>query len=333
MKHYKFSLVLAIAIVFGACSDDETIERPVYHSKDFQGEWFCQENATFLKISYTNFNGTIYSDMESESKIEMNIIGKWTFFPTNSIVRMNMSYAKHSETRDYKVLKVDKNTLELVDIDFNTKFVYHKVIGECELAIGENFDISVNDFTPSLYSTISPTIAKIDNQGHVKALNKGTTFVKAESGSDIVYAKINVIRVPCYLQELFSTIDKIIERLGEPDDIILIDENNPNSNLEAIYKTSSSIKDLGLVYLYYVYDKDTREISIISTYYKTPSIFNDDLLYIKDKYYDVYRDSSVYGANAGIVKNDFFIEVYIDENMAFTSYLNQLYFWQNGKYY
>ncbi|MBR2777837.1 MAG: hypothetical protein IKD75_12245 [Prevotella sp.] len=330
MKNILYPFLLIVAFAFLACADDNTPEQPIFQAKDFQGEWFCQENFTFLDISFSNFRGTRYSNLETGLNTEMNITGRWVYYPSNHILRMDIHYTNSSETRDYKILKVDSNTLTFVDLQFNTQYVYHKVVGECELAIGDTFDMNNIDLIPSSFSSLNPHVVDVDNQGHVIAHNTGTAFVCAESVSDKNYMKIDVIRIPCYLKELWLSIDDIIAKYGTPDNIILYDEEDPNSNMMAIYKTP--LPDTGLGEIQYVYDQETREITLIYTYYMYLAMYSDDVSYVKDNFYDIMLDGSLYGEYVGMIKNNYYISHFYTGESAALTYYNQIYLRLHGHF-
>lgn len=327
-------LLMIITLFITACSEDESVEKKIYDAKDIEGEWFCKNNATILDFARTSFNGSIYTDLDSLPKVAETITGSWVYFPKNNILRMEIHYANssNSNTRDYKILSIEKNTLNLVDIELNTEFVFHKVVEKLEIAIGDNYDMKVSNFAPSSYSAIPSTIVDVSSQGQVNARNAGTVFVCAENASDAVYARLKIYRIPYYQNELFGTIDDIFAKYGTPDyDEYVIDETM--DNMRARYK-QKSLKDKGLLGISYSYDYDTREITKIETIYHNFDIFNEDLTYLLENYYDIYQDGTVYGQYPGIMKNDYnILKVFIDNgNYGEFIYVNQLYYRRNQHY-
>lgn len=327
-------LLMIITLFITACSEDESVEKIIYNAKDIEGKWFCKNNATILDFALPSFSGSIYTDLDSSPKVAETISGSWMYFPKNNILRMDIHYANtsNSNTRDYKIISVDKNTLTLADIQLNTKFVFHKVVEDLEIAIGDDFDMNVSDFVPSSYSATPSTIVDVGSQGQVTTRNAGTVFVCAENASDAVYARLKINRVPCYRTELLGTIDDIFAKYGTPD----FDEyvkNESMDNMRARYK-QISLKDEGLLGISYSYDYDTREITNIETIYHNFDIFNEDLTYLLENYYDIYQDGTVYGQYPGIMKNDYnILKVFIDNgNYGEFIYVNQLYYRRNQHY-
>lgn len=332
MKKYILCAMSLFVIVFiTSCSSDENVEKTCFDSKSVQGEWFCLENATYIKFSVNAFQGEVYSNLEGVPKMEMGIKGKWVFFPTNNVLRLMVEYANsiRVENRDYKLMKLENNTLVLFDMQFNTQFTFFKVVENRTMAVGEGLDMSVDGFTPSSYSVVSTSIAKVDNTGHVEATSAGTTFIYAKNEVSAVYAKIDVLRIPGYQNDLFSTIDKVYSRLGNPD-FNAFYEYRDVKNMLSRYNTVSSVTDVALNAIVYFYDDSTREISQIQIRYQDLDKFNEDVAYIKDNYYDVYRNGAVYGAYPGMMKNEFYIYPAIDDGILI--FTNQLYFRQNLHY-
>ena len=326
-------LLMIITLFITACSEDESVEKKIYNAKDIEGEWFCVNNATILDFALSSFSGSIYTDLDSSPRVAETITGSWMYFPKNNILRMDTRYANtsNSNTRDYKIISVDKNTLTLADIQLNTKFVYHKVVEDLEIAIGDDYRLNISDFAPSTYSAIPSTIVDVGNQGQVTTRNAGTVFVCAENASDAVYARLKICRVPCYRDELFGTIDDIFTKYGTPD----IDEyviNESMDNMRARYK-QKSLKDKGLLGISYSYDYNTREITKIETIYTDFDIIKEDLTYLMENYYDIYQDGTLYGLYPGIMKNEFILNVLIEDgNYGEFIYTNQLYHRKNQHY-
>lgn len=333
MKNYLSLIIMSVTLVFIACSDDESVEKRVYQSKAIGGKWFCEDNATFLEFTNSSFRGSIYSDLEEISLAGESLTGKWVYYPSNNILRMNVEYSssKYKESRDYKLVNVEDNILTLFDVQFNTQYTFFRVIDEHEIAIGKSFDINVSHFTPSSFSSVNPVIADVDSRGKVEGACAGTTFIRTSSLSDMAFVKVNVLRIPGYVSELFSTIDEVFERHGTPD-VNDYFEDDVTSNMMARYETASSLKDAAMIYVNYTYDEDTREITHIQTFYKNVDIFNVDFSYIREHFYDVYKDGTVYGEYPGLVKNEYDIMAASNDVLGLVIYSNQVYFRNNHHY-
>lgn len=333
MKNFLSLLIMSVTLVFIACSDDEPVEKRVYQSKAIEGKWFCEDNATYLDFTNSSFRGSIYSDLEDISLESESLTGKWLYYPSNNILRMEVEYSisKYKESRDYKLVNVDDNVLTLFDVQFNTQYSFFRVIDEHEIAIGESFDINVSRFTPSSFSSVSPVIAGVDSRGKVEGTCAGTTFIRTSSVSDMVFVKVDVLRIPGYVSELFSTIDEVFERYGAPD-VNEFYEDDVISNMMAGYETPTSLKDASMISVYYTYDENTREITQIQTFYKNVDAFKVDFSYIREHLYDVYKDGTVYGEFPGIVKNEYNIMAASNDVLGLVMYTNQIYLRENIHY-
>lgn len=330
MKRYLY-FILAGALMMMSCSDNDYVEKAVYKAKDVEGMWFCQENATFLSVYNTSFQGSVISIQEDIPTIVENLTGTWSYYPSNNILRMRFEYEKSKAiaTRDYKLVKVDGNSLTLIDLDFNTLYTYYRVAEYYNLAIGDNFKMNTGSLVPSFYSVLNADIAEVDNMGNVVAHTAGTTFVSASSGTEIVYTRLDVDRIPCYQKSLFSTIDSVFDKYGKPDHSLFYDKNSI-SNMIAEYSTESKVKDKGLREIDFFYDDKTREITFIRTYYKSGVSFAEDISYTKEHYFDVIKEenNTTYGLSPGMSKNDFYIIV----ADGLLLYSNQEYL-RNNKHY
>ena len=332
MKKYLSYIVLATALFFFAsCSSDDNVEKTEINIKSVQGEWFCQENATYLKFFANSFQGAIYSNVEESPKEETSITGRWVYYPKNNILRMDVEYSNsiRTNTRDYKLVNVGNNMLVLFDMEFNTRYTFHKIVDNRTMLIGDSFKMSIEDFTPNLYSVVSPSIARVDDTGYVETKSAGTTFVRAKNESNEVYAKIDVLRIPSYQGDILSLIDKVYSRMGTPD-FNAHYESEGISNMLCRYNTESSVPDVALNAMVYIYDDSSREITQIQIRYQDLEIFQEDVSYIKDNYYDVYRDGTVYGIDPGIKNNDFYIFPYLDDGIII--FANVSYYGKNGHY-
>lgn len=332
MNKYLFCFMLTVAFLLLSCSDDDHAEKTVFQAKDIEGAWFCLENATFLNISNTSFHGSVFTIQEEIPTTGENLTGTWTYYPSNNILRMRVEYEKSKivETRDYKIIKVEENRLDLIDLELNTLYTYYRVVDNRIIPIGESFKVNAGDFTPSSYSVINTAIADVDIRGNVFTKTAGTTFVCASSELEKVYARVDVLRIPYYQKELFSTIDMVLKKYGKPDYSGYFNTANI-SNMGVRYNTKSTIRDKGLQEIVYIYDEITKEITIITMVYKEGVSFSEDMSYIKQHFYDVFKDGTTYGIEPGMSQNEFNI-LSIRSKYDEIRYVNQIYLRKNKHY-
>jgi hypothetical protein len=331
MNKYWFNLIIIVASLL-SCSDDDNIKKTVYQARDIEGMWFCQENVTFLNVYNTSFQGSVISIQEEIPTTVENMTGTWSYYPSNNILRMQFEYERNKTiaTKDYKLVKVEGNSLTLIDLDYNTLYTYHRVADYSVLAIGESFKMNAGSFVPSSYYVLNAAIADVDNKGNIVAYTAGTTFVSASSGGEMAYARLDVLRIPYYQEELFSSIDSVFENNVNPDYCDFY-EKDAISNMRVSYHTESTIRDKGLKQIVYTYDDKTREITTISTVYKEDISFAEDISYIKERYYDVLKDGTTYGLEPTMENNEFYI-MQKKSQYGEIIYINHLYFKKNKHY-
>ena len=222
MKRVILFLTLLTAIVFSACSNDDdnpNVEN-VLQPSIFEGEWYCEENSTYMNFSYSSFTGVAYGNIDTFPIEGEKMSGRWVLYPATKSLRFQVHYANshHSESRDFKVMGVGKNSYTLMDLTLNTPYTYHKVVDSKQLVLGEEFDVNIDGLSPSSYISESPNIADVSEQGRVRAHGSGVTYICAKSSDESVYVKVEVQpRTMCYTYELFGTIDDVLARYGTPD--------------------------------------------------------------------------------------------------------------------
>ena len=329
MKKYMSYFMLLLAMTFMACSsDDDAPQTTDIDRSMLTGEWFSDESNTYLNMSYSSYKGVVYGELAS-FPIEGEVIsGKWMYVPTSKILRMTIYYEKSQtkvETRDYKVLNINDNTLTLLDIQLNGEYTYHKVLDSHSLALGEEFTVSADGINPTSYTSISPMIAKVNSEGKVKACCTGTAFIFADSGNKSFFTRVEVAKRPtCYVNELFGTIDDVLARYGTPN--WSGDSETPTK--VAVY--SESINDTRLKYIHYKYDPDTREVTEIVTRYVDAEGYESDVEELKALFIDIYSDGSVFGKEAYLVNNMYVIQPMTNGTDYVYYYSNMYYIMTHG---
>ena len=329
MKKYLSLLFTLAAVMLTACSgDDEVVEKPVMNYMMIQGQWFSEDNSTYMNLGYTSFNGVVYDQLDT-SPVDGEVLnGTWAFYPANNMIRMVIHYehAKFSENRDFKVLAVNSSSMKLLDTELNAEYTYHKVAETKSMMLGENYDISIPNFNATSYQAISPIMAEVSDGGRVKTHDEGTAFVKATSGATSYFVKIDVgSRIDSYYNELLHlTIDQVKERYGTPD------FEGPSDTPNMVISYTKSISDRKLNYIHYRYDADTREVTQIQTIYITPEDYEAGIRDIQGKYYDVLSDGSVYGVYEWVLDNDYYIQPFVNGDYHVILYFNYSYHKAHG---
>lgn len=331
MKIYISILFTFAAVMLTACSgDDEVVEKTAMDNMMFQGQWFSEDNGTFLNLGYTSFHGVVYDHLDA-SPVEGEILsGTWLFFPANNMIRMSIHYenAKFSETRNYKVLNVSSSSMTLLDTELNAECIYYKVAMTTTMLLGEDYDITIPDFNATAYHAVFPIVAEVSDRGRVKTHDEGTAFVKATAGTTSYYVRINVgSRVDSYYNELLHlTIDEIKARYGTPT------YDGPSDTPNMVISFTTDINDRKLNYIHYRYDADTRQVTQIQTMYEELSDYNVSFNYLMDNYYDIYGDGSLFCELEWVLSNDYYIQPIVKEDNYVILYSNYLYFKEHGYY-
>ena len=331
MKKYISILCMLATVMLTACSnDDDVVEKTVMDYTMFQGQWFSEDNNTYLNLGYTAFNGVVYIQLET-SLVEGEILnGTWKFYPANNMIRMTIHYdnAKFTENRDFKVLMVNGSSMKLLDTELNAEYIYHKVVETRSMMLGEDYDISISNFNATSYLALSPEVAAVSGGGRVKTHDEGTAYVKATLGATSYFVRIDVgSRIDSYYNELLNmTIDEVKERYGIPD------FEGPSDTPNMVISYTTNISDRKLNYIHYRYDAETRQVTQIQTIYVTPEDYEAGVIDLQNKYYDVLSDGSIYGEYEWVLNNDYYIQPFVNGDYHVILYYNYSYQNAHGYY-
>jgi len=321
MKRYYLFLVLTATLFITACSsDDEVKEKPLLALSMFEGKWFSEDNDTYLNMTYSAFSGSTYANNLISDEVVF-LTGKWMLFPANSLARFEVHYSTrdYSETRDYKVISLDDNSMILYDLELNAQYTYHKVVSQRDLLMGDSFAIS--EFIPqgSSFTSSCEYIAKVDGQGRAVATAPGTAYVGAVSNGKKSYVRVDVEqRIGSYVIDFLSSIDNIIEKYGTPD------YSGPSDSPNMVISYYNNINDASLSYIHYRYDEQTREITEIVAHYNNDDIYFADLSYIKENYYP-FLDENSFAIDPWFANNTFFMMLLEQEDLKILVYQNKVY--------
>ena len=62
------------------------------------------------------------------------------------------------------------------------------------------------------------------------------------------------------------------------------------------------------------------------------AMYSDDVSYVKDNFYDIMLDGSLYGEYVGMIKNNYYISHFYTGESAALTYYNQIYLRLHGHY-
>jgi len=331
MKRVILYLTLLTAIVFSACSkdDDNPNTENVLQPSMFEGEWYCEDNSTYMKFSYSSFTGVVYGNLDTFPIEGEKMSGRWLLYPATKSLREQVHYAnsQYSASRDFKVMEIGKYSYTLMDLSLNTPYTYHKVVESKQIALGEEFDVSIEGLSPSSYASECPNIAHVSEQGRVKACGSGVTYICAKSGNEAVYVKVEVQpRTICYSNELLGTIDDVLVRYGTPD------YSGPTETPTMVIVYSQHVNDTRLKYIHYRYDEETREVTQVYINFYDEEGFNETADYMRANYYDIYGDGTVYGVEEFFLNNYYYIQPLVREDDYVIVFTNMQYYFSHGYY-
>lgn len=300
MKNSIYLLIISISLSVIACSNDNNDagdDLPIDTSL-FRGEWFSEDNDSYLIMNVSSYSKHFYVGLDSIPKEAMHSSGSWLFYPTNRRIRMNNdSY----ESFDYQVIRIDSQAMVLLDLNLNKQFTYYKVVGTKDLMLGDSFDFKELSFQPSYYESKGKMVAKVNENGQIKATAPGIAFVCAKNNSNGAFIRIDVgKRLDSYFGEVINcTIDDIIAKYGTPDTTGIF-----NAHLSFIsYK--AHVNDTGLKIVNYLYEIQNKKIVDIDTYYKNEDLYKQESQYIRENYFDVgnslWGSFPIYSLNRNLI--------------------------------
>lgn len=282
MKKSIYLLIISISLSVIACSNDndDTEDELSIDTSLFKGEWFSEDNDSYMIMNVSSYSKHFYVGLDSVPKEAMHSSGSWLFYPTNRRIRMNNgSY----ESFDYQLVSIDPQVMVLFDLNLNKQFTYYKIVETKDLMLGESYDFTKLSFQPSNYESKGKMVAKVNEGGQIKATAPGTAFVSAKDNSNGAFVKINVgKRLDSYLNEVRNcTTDDIIAKYGAPD------TTGVYNALYSFISYKAHVNDTGLRHINYLYNLQNKHIVNIDTYYKDEDSYKQESQYIRENYFDI----------------------------------------------
>lgn len=196
MKQVIFLLVSIILLC--SCHKDDG-EKNDFDTSVLYGEWYSNVDGivTDLSLSSMTLAGNVYKTEGAEMVLYEKWTGSWLYYSENKILSMSIYYSStHNQTlHNYQIVKVDDYTLILRDQNLGTVDSYNKVIESKKLGINEEYDIGylkTHTITATSYISSNPSIASVDNNGHVKAKKAGAAFISISSNVGTLIVKVEV---------------------------------------------------------------------------------------------------------------------------------------------
>ena len=283
VRSLYLTLLGLVSLTVISCSDDDHEEIVNFDINLLVGDWISIEagNATEVNYSYSHsLKGSIYRNIESNPDLYENMSGTWFYYIKNGIINTEMLYnsSANVKTVSYKLSKLDNYNLELRNQELGSSELYMRIVEKKKVAKGDEFDVNFSDvsFTVTDYISTSPSILSIDSLGHAIAKKAGIAYVimKSQDHSAVVRVEVGSL-ITSLAEELFVTIDDVLNRMGKPDVEGVIDQNKAIQ-----YSLSNSSLDI----IQYRYDESTRDITTILVSYGSDEEYSSDVSYIKTNY-------------------------------------------------
>jgi hypothetical protein len=218
MKHRNFGRLLLYLFILSACSviiscqnDDDNY--PVY---DITGEWFYEEKGgDQTNFSTVEFQNGVYKQLIVWVGITDNT-HLWTEGTYTYNRDIDIIYRTKYELRQYheiwKINKADKYSLDYrIEGLTSEQHTFHKIVDTYKMSIGDSREISINDpdFHAVSYASCNGKVATIDEFGTIKAIKRGTTYIRVMSSVGEAVIRVEVT-------DSQNPMDDYSEFLGEP---------------------------------------------------------------------------------------------------------------------
>lgn len=335
----KIIFILLAALCFVACDNDEDIVKKTFTINNIDGEWFFydEENATSaIDMTITakglSYQATTYTEINKTPKIYDSQYGFFTYFKSTNSLRIEIHSQKQSQTysADYELVDVDEYNLKLRNKEFNCIDSYYKVAATVELRYGQTTEIAnklSDKFKPSTFTSVSPQIATVDNNGIVIPTGVGTTFILATDGTKQVAVKIIVNSLADdHAAEVYESIENVLEKYGEPD--VMADIANYTAGI--LYKNPTFEPAVSAIE--FDYDKFSLKVTRILAKYASSESYAADVDFIKENFYEEYFKGICYCDKDNFMSSKVHICPYIQNGSYFVLYGSTTYWLLNGHY-
>lgn len=301
--------------IFSGCKTDPDTDTPVIDISLLQGEWLSLDNTqnliTDVSFSQYRFSGSVYKN----SEIDYTIEGRWAYVASSGRLTMDIDYSTSSSivSKTYSISNLNKNMLQLNDIELSSQKTFYRVVEKYDICIGDQLYIryGTEGMSYSTYTSSDTKIAIVDEFGNVTAKNIGTCFVSIKDATTTCYVKIVVSpRVPKYSEEILFNIDKILQVYGTPTKT-----SEYNGLKIADYDFPSF--DTGLIGVEYWYDETTRHVREIFTFYKNKDAYNAEVDYLSKNFYEL---DGTYCLYKEVSRNNFYIYPYTLDGLLIIGY-------------
>lgn len=184
-KLFRPTIFMALLVVMTvSCSNDED-ERV----SSIIGEWLCDESDNMhIYLSTVKFEENLKFSSWTAS-VSKNInetecrYGSYTYNTSSINIISSESNSSRQISQDWRVNKVDDYTIDIYDPSNNKQMVFHKLIDEYRMNVGDKIQFKFSDvnFEATKFMSCDNKIATVSSTGAITAIKRGTTYIRVLS--------------------------------------------------------------------------------------------------------------------------------------------------------
>ncbi len=254
--YYSFIkvLLLTVTISLSSCSKDDN--GLVYHKDDVVGEWFfdkTQNGQVNYALVTLSADGK-FSDWEVRIGVtdDINILGEGTYTYDGKVrFTYTTKYDPIQYYQEWTITTLTNYTMAVTEKRYSNQGVFHRVVDTYTVAVGENrqWSFSAPDFYALSYHSCNDKVATVDDEGMIHAVKRGTTYIRAISGTEEVVIRVvvndsdNVI--DDYTKYIGKSVDQIVTDLGSP----YLEHDMDNGMMNSSFRQDDEfIRNIGVYY-------------------------------------------------------------------------------------
>lgn len=284
-KIYRWAfccLLLLSNFALVGCQKDDNNE-----SYSISGEWFYDNSsANITQLGTMEFapNGK-YEETYAQVGLNVNnITTKVGSYSYNGVIEVvyTTKYDSRQILERYRVTNADENTLELFEETTSTTKKLHRIVGSHTLSVGESIIFSgANSSQYAKYVSCNDKVASVDDNGNIKAVKRGITFIRrlSDSGETIISVEVkdpgNV--VDDFSQYICEPLSNVYENWG--DNYIFYERDM--SNLPDVIEYNVFDNLIQRIDFYYYY---RRNVSNVFGYFRPDVDINTIIETFDNKY-------------------------------------------------
>ncbi len=248
-KLWLLPVALMVAGTFGACCDYEEESSNVIVEPEEKisvvGRWLEDVSdpsvgKVMMGETLLNEDGSFYSRtliVSAAEKLNLNLAFEGTYELENGnfTQRYSSPITGGNIVDKSKVLLLDKYTFKT---EYNSNIVVlHRIVETYNVEVGAevNFAYSDVDFTPSSFTSTDERVATVDENGKIKALKRGTAYIKAYASVGTAVAKIVVTDSDNYIDDFIEDVSAPIESVIAKYGPNYLELNNGTSTMYEYY--------------------------------------------------------------------------------------------------